>query len=102
MLPTHRQPWRHRLLRPAISELARLDAVLAAAQSKARRSRRANCSLSQAGTLVARLRKQLTECQTERNEAAGERDAALAALMCTNQQYAVTALTTPHTRPIPL
>ena len=101
MLPMHRQPWRHRLLRSAIGDLARLDAALAAAQAESQRSRRATRNPSQAGSLVARLREQLTECQTELNEAAGERDAAVAALMRANQQHAVHALSILRTGPLP-
>lgn len=100
-LPVHQQPWRHRLLRSAISDLVRLDAVLAAAQAEARRSRRATCSPPQAGTLVTRLREQLTECKAELDEAAGERDSALAALMRANQQHAVAAFRILQTGPLP-
>ncbi len=80
------QPWRHRLLRSAIEDVTRLGASLATAKAEAERLQKGVRRQLRIPPEVVRLREEMTQCLTELEEAAAERDAALDALARVNQR----------------
>jgi len=85
------QPWCHRLLRSAIEDVARVGTSLAAAQAEADRLQKGVRRPPRTSPEVVRLREQIGQYQTGLQEAAAERDAALAALARVNHHPTLAA-----------
>ena len=85
LLRLSEQPWRHRLLRSAIDDVAALQATLDRAEAECRRLRRAAATSLAGQTSV--LTEQLKTMRAELQAVGAERDAALAAVARVNQRH---------------